>query len=329
MTRRRAGAGIALALAAAALALGGCGDDGELGERTEATVVLDFVPNAVHTGIYCALDEGLYEDQNIELKVVEPTSTSDTLKLIDQGKAEIGLADAIDVGQQNAAGLGGEAIMAVVQRPLGGVMTLADSGIRRPRDLEGTTIGITGVPSDRAVLGSVLEGDGARNDDIDVVSIGFNTVPALVGGRVDAITAYPAADGTALEQRGERVRSFLLDDWGGPTYPGLVAFSTREEIERDPELMQGFADATVEGYERTIEDPQGCLDTLVEQVPEIDPELAAAQLEAYLPLFEAGGHDFGTIGPDSMTELVKFMRRTGLTRTELPPERLATEEFSD
>jgi NitT/TauT family transport system substrate-binding protein/putative hydroxymethylpyrimidine transport system substrate-binding protein len=320
---------LALAVAVAAMALVACGEEAERGERTEATLVLDFVPNAVHAGIYCALSEGYYEDENIELEVVEPTSTSDTLKLIDQGRAEIGLADALDVGQQNAAGLGGEAIMAIVQRPLGGVMALADSGIRRPRDLEGATIGITGVPSDRAVLGSVLEGDGARPDDIDVVSIGFNTVPALQGGRVDAITAYPAADGTALEQRGQRVRSFALDEWGGPTYPGLVAFSTREEIERDPELMQGFVDATIEGYERTIEDPERCLDALVDQVPEIDPELARAQLDVYLPLFEAGSGELGAVGPDSMTELVEFMHSTGLTRGKLPPERLATDEFVD
>jgi len=325
MTRRRVSLLVALALAAALVA---CGEDAELGERTEATLVLDFVPNAVHTGIYCALAEGYYEDENLELEVVEPTSTSDTLKLIDQGKAEIGLADALDVAQQNAAGLGGEAIMAVVQRPLGGVIALADSGIRSPRDLEGRTVGITGVPSDRAVLGAVLDGDGANANELDEVTIGFNTVPALQAGRVDAITGYPAADGTAIEHRGDEVRSFALDEWGGPSYPGLVAFSTREEIERDSELMQAFVDATVDGYERTIEDPERCLDALVEQVPEIDPDLAAAQLDAYLPLFEGGGR-FGEIGASSLTEMAAFMERAGLVRERPSTQDLATDEFVD
>ena len=84
-----------VALAAGALGAGGGGDDGSnaasgraaLPERTEATLVLDFVPNAVHTGIYCAVENGYYEDSNVALEIVEPTSTSDTLKLIDHGRA--------------------------------------------------------------------------------------------------------------------------------------------------------------------------------------------------------------------------------------------------
>jgi putative hydroxymethylpyrimidine transport system substrate-binding protein len=205
------------------------------------------VPNAVHTGVYCALERGYYERDNLELEVVEPTSTSDTLKLIDQGKAAFGLADGIDVGQQIDRGLDAKGIMAVVQRPLGGVITLGDSGIRSPRELEGTTVGVTGVPSDDAVLDTVVDSDGGDPGEVDRVTIGFNTVPALQAGRVDAITGYPPADGTALEHRGQEVRSFMLDKWGGPRYPGLVAFSTRRRIDRDPELMTAFVDATARG----------------------------------------------------------------------------------
>ena len=52
----------------------GGGGDSSLTEPTGATLVLDFVPNAVHTGIYCALADGRYEDNNLELEIVEPTS---------------------------------------------------------------------------------------------------------------------------------------------------------------------------------------------------------------------------------------------------------------
>src|SRR5918996_1593555 len=255
-----------LALAVAAFALGACGggdeQDGDaaagrdaLPERTDATLVLDFVPNAVHTGIYCALASGYFEENNLELEVIEPTSTSDTLKLIGQGRAAFGIADGIDVGQQIDRGLGAKAIMALVQRPLGGVITLEEAGIRSPAELEGRTVGVTGVPSDEAVLDTVVSDDGGDPGEVDEVTIGFNTVPALQGGRVDAITGFPPADGTALELRGEAVRSFRLDEWGGPRYPGLVVFSTRETIERDPALMRAFVDATVRGYEAPLADP--------------------------------------------------------------------------
>ena len=310
------------ALAVAAVLLAGCGDD-----STEATLVLDFVPNAVHTGIYCAQAEDYYADNGLELEIVEPTSTSDTLKLIDQGRASFGLADAIDVGQQIERGLRAKAVMAVVQRPLGGVITLGVAGVRAPRDLAGRTVGVTGVPSDDAVLDTVVAGDGADPRQVDRVTIGFNTVPALRGGRVDAITGYPPADGTALEERGEDVRSFALDEWGGPRYPGLVAFSTEEAIERDPGLMRAFVDATVRGYDATLDDPERCVDALVDEAPEIDRELAEAQLDAFLPLFATRDEEFGVLRPDAFAELSRFLRRTGLTDEPIPPGRFATDEF--
>ena len=49
-------------------------------------------------------------------------------------------------------------VMAIVQRPLAAV--LAQPGIRRPRDLEGKRVGVTGLPSDDAVLRSIVRGDG-------------------------------------------------------------------------------------------------------------------------------------------------------------------------
>jgi putative hydroxymethylpyrimidine transport system substrate-binding protein len=319
----------------AVLSLGACGSDedggGEgaasLAEPTEATLVLDFVPNAVHTGIYCALERGYYERANVELEIVEPTSTSDTLKLIDQGRASFGLADAIDVGQQIGRGLDATAIMAVVQRPLGGVITLRDSGIRSPRELQGTTVGVTGVPSDEAVLDTVISADGGDPSAVDVVTIGFNTIIALKSRRVDAITGYPPADATQIELQGPSTTSFRLDEWGGPSYPGLVVFSTRTAIDRNPELMQAFVDATARGYEDTLDDPGHCLDALLQRVPEIDAQLARAQLDAYLPLFEAGAGGYGNLDRAALAGLLRFLRETSLVEEPISPRRYATNEF--
>jgi putative hydroxymethylpyrimidine transport system substrate-binding protein len=325
----------ACAAVLAVLSLGACGRDegggsegaASLAEPTEATLVLDFVPNAVHTGIYCALERGYYERANVELEIVEPTSTSDTLKLIDQGRASFGLADAIDVGQQIGRGLDATAIMAVVQRPLGGVITLRDSGIRSPRELEGKTVGVTGVPSDEAVLDTVVAADGGDPGAVDMVTIGFNTIIALESRRVDAITGYPPADATQIELQGPSTTSFRLDQWGGPRYPGLLVFSTKAAIERNPELMQAFTDATVRGYEDTLDDPRRCLDALLDQVPEINAELARAQLDAYLPLLEAGERGYGSLDRAAIAGLLRFLRETSLVEKPISPRRYATNEF--
>ena len=111
-------------------------------------------------------------------------------------------------------------IAPIVQRPLAAVL-VDPSDVRRPRDLEGRTVGVTGLPSDDAVLDSVLEADGANPDAVDRVTIGFNAVASLAAGRVDAATAFWNAEGVELRRQGIPTGAFRVDDYGAPRYPEL------------------------------------------------------------------------------------------------------------
>ena len=199
-----------LACAFALSACGGGSDDG--GEPLQkATLVLDYLPNGVHAGIYDAIAKGYYEGEGIDLKVVTPTSTADTLRLIEAGKADFGLADGIDIATQIDAGRNARAIMAVTQRPSGGLITLADEGIKSPAGLDGKTVGVTGVPSDDAVYKTIVEDDGGDPESNKVVTIGFNGIQALQAGKISAFTGYIPADATAIEAVGKKTRSFAFD----------------------------------------------------------------------------------------------------------------------
>src|SRR5215208_3555389 len=82
-----------LAAALAALALVACGEGGaEPGASDEATLVLDFQPNAVHAGIYAAVAAGKYSDEGVELAVREPSASTDAPKLLAGGRGR-GLAN--------------------------------------------------------------------------------------------------------------------------------------------------------------------------------------------------------------------------------------------
>ena len=49
-----------------------------------------------------------------------------------------------------------------------------------------TTVGVTGLPSDEAVVDSEVSADGGDPSRVDEVTIGFNAVSALAAGRIDA-----------------------------------------------------------------------------------------------------------------------------------------------
>src|SRR3978361_555419 len=92
----------AVALLAAALLLAGvagCGGSGaEPGAPKGATVVLDFIPHAVPTGIYAAQAEGFYEDAGIDLHVQVPGESTDAPKLLAAGRTDFAILDITDLG---------------------------------------------------------------------------------------------------------------------------------------------------------------------------------------------------------------------------------------
>src|SRR5918999_132932 len=93
-----------------------------------------------------------------------------------------------------------------------------DSGVTRPRDLEGARVGVAGLPSDDAVLRAVVEHDGGDFDEVDRVTIGFGAVANLLAGKVDAATAFWNAEGVVLRERGLHTREFRVDEFGAPRY---------------------------------------------------------------------------------------------------------------
>ena len=96
----------ALLAAALLVALTGCGGGGaEPGAPKGATLVLDFQPNAVHSGIYAAQANGYFEDEGLDLHIQEPSSTADSAKLLDAGRADFAVMDINDFGIARERGL--------------------------------------------------------------------------------------------------------------------------------------------------------------------------------------------------------------------------------
>jgi putative hydroxymethylpyrimidine transport system substrate-binding protein len=192
-------------------ALAGCGDDGP---DDRVTLALDFQPNPAHAGIYAAQRE---EFGGVDLEVRVPSSSTDSLKLLAAGRADVSVVDIHDLGLARERGSDLVAVGALVQRPLAAV--IAEPEVRRPRDLEGRRVGVTGLPSDTAVLRAVVEDDGGDFDRVRRVTIGFSAVPSLIARRVDAVVSFWNAEGVALRERGVRTREFRVDDHGAPRYP--------------------------------------------------------------------------------------------------------------
>jgi putative hydroxymethylpyrimidine transport system substrate-binding protein len=277
----------AVALLAAVLLLvggAGCGGNGaEPGVPRGAALVLDFTPNAVHSGIYAARGEGFYADAGVDLKIHQPGESTDAPKLLAAGRTDFAILDIHDLGIAREKGLDLVGVMPIVQRPLAAVIAHGGDGVRSPRDLEGRTVGVTGLPSDEAVVDSEVSADGGDPAKVDEVTIGFNAVSSLAAGKVDAATGFWNAEGVALRRQGIPVRIFKVDRYGAPPYPELILTTSRHTLDTDPALVQAVVDATRRGYAFTERQPARALDDLLAADPALDRAEQQAQLNALLP----------------------------------------------
>jgi len=285
-----------LATVLALAGLAGCGGDGaEPGAPKGATLVLDFVPNAVHSGIYSALSRGYYGDEGVALKVQPPGESTDAPKLLGAGKVEFAILDIHDLGIARERGIDLVGVAPLVQRPLAAVLADGDGPVHRPREMEGHQVGVTGLPSDEAVVDSEVEADGGDPDKVERVTIGFNAVASLAAGRVDAATGFWNAEGVTLERQGVPIRVFKVNEFGAPPYPELILTTSRKTLEGDPELVDAVVAATERGYAFTEKDPGAALDDLLSANPELDRAEQQAQLKVLLPILEPHPFDTGVL----------------------------------
>jgi putative hydroxymethylpyrimidine transport system substrate-binding protein len=269
---------ILLVLALSAAIPIGCGDGDSGHERL--TLALDFQPNPVHAGIYATLREDLDGERGLELDVRVPSSSTDSLKLLAAGRADLAVVDIHDLGLARERGAEVVGLGALVQRPLAAVIAHPD--VRRPRELEGRRVGVTGLPSDDALLRAVVEADGGDFDRVRRVTIGFSAVPSMVAGRVDAVVSFWNAEGVALKQQGVPTREFRVDEYGAPRYPELVLVANRRRLEESGDELSAALSALKAGTRAVLADRDASVDDLVEASGADEP-LVRAQLDAVAP----------------------------------------------
>jgi ABC-type nitrate/sulfonate/bicarbonate transport system substrate-binding protein len=320
MTRRHA----ALAAVPAALLIGAFAGGGSAsaqrsaaartaaGTRT-ASLMLDFTPNAIHTGIYAALARHYDTRNGIHLQVRIPGQSTDAISLLSAGRVNFAILDIHDLAIADQQGHGLVGIMALEQRPLASV--IAQPRFKSPRQLDGKTIGVTGDPSDLAVLRSVVAGAGGSPSTLKEITIGYDAVPDLISGKVAAATAFWNDEGVQLSHQKPAFKVFRVEDFGAPSYPELVVCATSAELKRDPALARGVVRTLVDGYRYVLQHPPEAEADLESQVSGLSKRAVSQQLAAELPAFlPAGGGPYGALEPSMLSAWAKWEVRFGIVK---------------
>jgi ABC-type nitrate/sulfonate/bicarbonate transport system substrate-binding protein len=204
---------------------------------------------------------------------------------------------------------------------------LAQPQIRTPRDLAGRRVGVTGLPSDDAVLRSIVAGAGGDPKRVRKVTIGFNAVQSLVSRRVDGATAFWNVEGVALRQRRPTARIFKVDDYGAPAYPELVLVTSRTTIDDEPALVRATVRALVRGYEFTLSDPPSSIQDLLARNRGLDAAQVRNQLDVLDTALLGASGRFGTLDTLALRAWARWETRFGIVRRLPDVERMFDPRF--
>jgi putative hydroxymethylpyrimidine transport system substrate-binding protein len=271
-----------------------CGSGSSADSAKSVSMVLDWYPWSNHAGLFLAQEKGYFKDQHLNVKINVPSSADDVLQLVGTGHDTFGISYETDVLLAREQGVPVQSIAALVQQPLNTVMALKTSGITHPKQLEGKKVGYPGIPSDEALLATMMKTDGGDSSKVQLVNVGFDIVPALISGRVDAIIGgYDVHESILAEQQGHPVNVMHVQDWGVPNYYELVVVASDDTIKNDPAMVEQFVQAMTRGYTAAAADHKAALDAIVAKYPDTDTKMETVGMDRLAPLWSEGAPMFG------------------------------------
>lgn len=295
----------------------------------EVTVLLDWVPNTNHTGMYVAIEKGFYQQQGLEVSIIQP-SEGGPAGLIAAGQGEFGISyqEQVTFARTSPEPLPVVAIAAIIQHNTSGFASPVNKGISRPRDFEGKKYGGWGSPVEEAMIKALMESDQADFNKTEILTIGAIDFFAAVNEYVDYTWIYYGWDGVAAEVKKFPIHFILLQDYAPELDFYTPVIITREELlKKKPELVRKFLNATQKGYQYSIENSESAVKDLLKHAPEIDLDIAIASQKYLASQYQSDATYWGMMKIERWEGYARWMFERGLIEKMLDVEASFSNSF--
>jgi putative hydroxymethylpyrimidine transport system substrate-binding protein len=301
-------------------ACGGTDGDGPDDGSRHTRVLLDWNPNPDHLALYTAEHTGAYDDRGLDVEFLLPGNTADAAKDVSLGRSDLAVSYEADTILARAEGLDVVNVGALVPTPLNSLITKADSGITGPGDLGGTSVAISGLPSQQVTLRYIAQKAGVDPSSITMPNVQQNLNQALLSDQVDAVFgAYPNIEGVELAERTD-ITTLTAAEMGVPSSAELVIIANPTRLAEDDAYaarVRDFLAATAEGHDAALQDAGLAVEALrPDTAGAYDPDLLAAMVDATIEILKKGNSDgdttFGVQDPQAWSDYADWMRENGL-----------------
>ena len=256
----------------------------DLAAAKPLTVLLDWFVNPDHGPLIVAKEKGFFEQEGLEVELIEPADPNDPPKLVAAGKAELAVSYQPQLHIQAAAELPLVRIATLVATPLNTLLALESGPVKTLADLKGRKVGFSVGGFEDALLAAMLDRHGMSLQDIELVNVNFSLSPSLLSGQVDAVIgAFRNFELNQLAIEGHKGRAFYVEEEGVPAYDELIVIANRANL-GDPRLGK-FLTALERATQYLINHPEESWHLFVGYKSGLDDELNRRAWRDTLPRF--------------------------------------------
>ncbi len=302
---------LVLALAVSG-ALIGCG--GAAGDQTKSvTIGLTYVPNIQFAPFYVADSLGYYKDAGLKVTFHHHAAGEDEFGAIVAGHEDMIFAAGDEMLQARSHDVPIVYLAQVFTQYPVALIVPSDSPIKTAADLKGHSIGVPGAYGATYIgLLALLQQAGLTDKDVDIQTIGYTQVPALLGHKVDAVMGYINNEPIQFKKAGFDVRTIPVGDAQPLISNGLGAL--QKEIDSNPDVVKAVIAATLKGVDFVTTHPDEAVKISADYVPDLKDSKNAADalevLKATIPLFQSNGKA-GATDPNAWTSMAQFLQANG------------------
>ena len=294
----------------------------------DVTLILDYVPNTNHTGLYIALHNGYFGEEGLSVNIIEPTEGA-TATLVAVGRGDFGISyqEEVTMAVASEDPLPIRAVAAILQHNTSGFAAASSKGIASPKDFEGKTYASWGGPGETATIHAVMDGAGADFDTLDIVitdGAGF----AALARQVDLMWFYEGWDVVNCQLAGFDITYMPLRDLDARLdYYTPVIITSDKMIAERPDTVRKFLAAVTKGYEYAIENPEESAKILQQYAPDYDLEMLTISQNYLSPKYAEGAPRWGEMKDEVWNGYTDLLVEYGVLPEAIPAETCYTNEF--
>ncbi len=294
----------------------------------KVTIVLDWTPNTNHTGLYVAQSKGFFQEQGLEVEIIQPSEgTSDTL--VAAGTAQFGISYQENVTFARAEGVPLVSLAAVIQHNTSGFASLKDKNILSPKDFEGRIYGGWGSALEEATIKYLMDQAGADFSKVKIMTTGdADFFQASASGQIDFAWIFEGWAGIEAKQKGMDLNYIDLGK-EAPVfdYYTPVIITNETLLKEDEKLVEAFMTGAKKGYEYAIKNPDEAADILILGAPEIDKELVKESQNFLSERYQADAASWGLQREEVWQRYTDWLFENGFIKEKVDVTKAFTNQF--